>query len=95
MFLFIIIFYIGDITLLQLQDKPIIDSCQDQISGALIDYTLHTYPQINDKFGMMLRLLPEIRQLAQKGEDYLYYKHLNGEVPFNSLLMEMLHSKRK
>ncbi|XP_072016635.1 nuclear receptor subfamily 5 group A member 2-like isoform X2 [Amphiura filiformis] len=92
---FLILLNPGDIASLQLQDKPIIDNCQDQISTAMLDYTMSTYPHINDKFGMMLRMLPDVRQLAQKGEDYLYYKHLNGEVPFNSLLMEMLHSKRK
>ena len=81
--------------MLQLQDKPIIENCQDQIGTAMLDYTMSTYPHINDKYGEMLRILPDIRQLSQKGEDYLYYKHLNGEVPFNSLLMEMLHSKRK
>ncbi|XP_022085196.1 nuclear receptor subfamily 5 group A member 2-like isoform X1 [Acanthaster planci] len=78
-----------------LQDKHIIDSCQDRISGALMDYTMANYPGINDKFGLMLRLLPEIRQVSQRGEQYLYNRHMEGEVPYNSLLMEMLHSKRK
>lgn len=92
---FLILLNPGDIAMLQLQDKPIIENCQDQIGTAMLDYTMSTYPHINDKYGEMLRILPDIRQLSQKGEDYLYYKHLNGEVPFNSLLMEMLHSKRK
>ncbi|XP_071820183.1 nuclear receptor subfamily 5 group A member 2-like isoform X1 [Apostichopus japonicus] len=78
-----------------LQDKHIIDNCQEQISGALVDYTLSAYPEIGDKFNHLVRLLPEIRQICQRAEEYLYYKHLSGDVPFNSLLMEMLHSKRK
>ena len=60
-----------------------------------MDYTLANYQGINDKFGLMLRLLPEIRQVSQRGEQYLYSRHMEGEVPYNSLLMEMLHSKRK
>ncbi|XP_033642922.1 nuclear receptor subfamily 5 group A member 2-like isoform X2 [Asterias rubens] len=78
-----------------LQDKHVIDNCQDQITAALMDYTLANYQGINDKFGLMLRLLPEIRQVSQRGEQYLYSRHMEGEVPYNSLLMEMLHSKRK
>ncbi|XP_038063498.1 nuclear receptor subfamily 5 group A member 2-like isoform X3 [Patiria miniata] len=78
-----------------LQDKHIIDNCQDRISGSLMDYTMTNYPGINDKFGLMLRVLPEIRQVSQRGEQYLYSRHMEGEVPYNSLLMEMLHSKRK
>ncbi|XP_003728766.1 nuclear receptor subfamily 5 group A member 2 isoform X2 [Strongylocentrotus purpuratus] len=78
-----------------LHDKHIIDGCQDQISAALLEHTMTAYTNVSDKFRLMLRLLPEIRQISQRAEEYLYYKHLNGEVPYNSLLMEMLHSKRK
>ncbi|XP_071947271.1 nuclear receptor subfamily 5 group A member 2-like isoform X1 [Antedon mediterranea] len=78
-----------------LQDKHMVDSYQDQISSSLLDYTVSNYSGIHDKFNQLLRILPEIRHIATRAEDFLYCKHLSGEVPFNSLLMEMLHSKRK
>ncbi|XDV22287.1 hypothetical protein PO909_027211 [Leuciscus waleckii] len=52
------------------------------------------YPQQTDKFGQLLLRLPEIRAISLQAEEYLYYKHLNGDVPCNNLLIEMLHAKR-
>lgn len=43
----------------------------------------------------MLAILPDIHALSSRGEDYLYIKHLNGCAPTQTLLMEMLHAKRK
>lgn len=43
----------------------------------------------------MLDLLPELHYIADNGEKYLYYKHINGAAPTQTLLMEMLHTKRK
>lgn len=43
----------------------------------------------------MLQLLPEIHTLASRGEEHLYQKHCNGSAPTQTLLMEMLHAKRK
>lgn len=40
-------------------------------------------------------LVPEIRALTLRGEDFLYYKHINGSAPTQTLLMEMLHAKKK
>ncbi|XP_070531742.1 nuclear receptor subfamily 5 group A member 2-like isoform X2 [Ptychodera flava] len=77
------------------QDIHLIRGYQEQIHAALLDYTISNYPEVTEKFGQLLLRLPEIRQVSLLGEDYLYYKHLSGEVPYNSLLMEMLHSKRK
>ncbi|XP_077986797.1 nuclear receptor subfamily 5 group A member 2-like isoform X2 [Glandiceps talaboti] len=78
-----------------LQDDHMVRGYQEQIHAALLDYTMSNYPEVTEKFGQLLLRIPEIRQVSLQGEEYLYYKHLNGEVPYNSLLMEMLHSKRK
>lgn len=48
-----------------------------------------------DKFNKMMQLLPEIHALASRGEENLYVKHCNGGAPTQTLLMEMLHAKRK
>jgi hypothetical protein len=39
--------------------------------------------------------MPEIHQMASRGEDHLYHKHCTGGAPTQTLLMEMLHAKRK
>ncbi|XP_046390747.1 nuclear hormone receptor FTZ-F1 isoform X2 [Ischnura elegans] len=67
----------------------------DQVQQALLDYTVTCYPQIQDKFAKLLMVLPEIHQLASRGEDHLYHKHCTGGAPTQTLLMEMLHAKRK
>ncbi|CAH1119576.1 unnamed protein product [Phaedon cochleariae] len=67
----------------------------EQVQQALLEYTMTCYPQIQDKFNKMQQLLPEIHSLASRGEEHLYHKHCNGSAPTQTLLMEMLHAKRK
>ena len=35
------------------------------------------------------------RSMAQRGEDFLYFKHMQGNAPHATLLMEMLHAKKR
>ncbi|KAK3916127.1 Nuclear hormone receptor FTZ-F1 [Frankliniella fusca] len=67
----------------------------NQVKNALHDYTLTNYPQLQDKFNRLLALLPDIHEMAARGEDHLYQKHCSGGAPTQTLLMEMLHAKRK
>lgn len=67
----------------------------EQVQHALLEYTVSCYPQIQDKFNKMQQLLPEIHSLAVRGEEHLYHKHCSGSAPTQTLLMEMLHAKRK
>lgn len=48
-----------------------------------------------DKFGQMMALLPQLRHLTERGEEFLFFKHLNGSAPTQTLLMEMLHARRR
>ena len=48
-----------------------------------------------DKFNQLLSLLPDLREMAQRGEDFLYFKHMQGNAPTQTLLMEMLHAKKR
>ncbi|KAG8436570.1 hypothetical protein GDO86_007615 [Hymenochirus boettgeri] len=77
-----------------LENFQLVESVQEQVNAALLDYTMCNYPQQTDKFGQLLLRLPEIRAISLQAEEYLYYKHLNGDVPCNNLLIEMLHAKR-
>lgn len=74
--------------------KHIYDALE-QVKQGLLEYNLSCYPHIQDKYGKLLTLLPEIHQMSHRGEEYLYYKHLGGGAPTQTLLMEMLHAKKK
>ncbi|XP_076248997.1 ftz transcription factor 1 isoform X3 [Calliopsis andreniformis] len=78
-----------------LVNKKHVQEGHDQVQQALLDYTLTCYPPVTDKFNKLLAVLPEIRVVASRGEDHLYQKHCSGGAPTQTLLMEMLHAKRK
>ncbi|XP_055914953.1 nuclear hormone receptor FTZ-F1 isoform X2 [Eupeodes corollae] len=67
----------------------------ENVQAALLDYTLTCYPSVSDKFSRLLNILPEIHAMAARGEEHLYLKHCAGSAPTQTLLMEMLHAKRK
>uniref|UniRef100_UPI00398EF0BA nuclear receptor subfamily 5 group A member 2-like n=1 Tax=Pristiophorus japonicus TaxID=55135 RepID=UPI00398EF0BA len=75
-----------------LENRPFVESIQEKVNRALMDYTM-CFPQQADQFGQLLLRLPEIRAISMQSEEYLYLKHLNGDVPCNNLLIEMLHAK--
>ena len=68
---------------------------QDRTNAALHEYCTTFYAPTHDKFGNLLCLLPEIRRISYRCEDYLYQRHQGGDLPENTLLMEMLNAKRK
>ncbi|XP_037939006.1 nuclear hormone receptor FTZ-F1 isoform X1 [Teleopsis dalmanni] len=67
----------------------------ENVQAALLDYTLTCYPSVTDKFRRLLNILPDIHAMAARGEEHLYSKHCAGSAPTQTLLMEMLHAKRK
>lgn len=77
-----------------LESQAFVEGVQEQVNGALLEYTMCAYPQHLDKFSRLLMRLPELKALSAQAEDYLCYKHLSGEVPCNNLLIEMLLAKR-
>ncbi|KAM4614994.1 nuclear receptor subfamily 5 group A member 2-like [Polymixia lowei] len=90
-FKFLILFN-PDVNLLE--NQPFVASVQEQVNGALLEYTLCASPHCLDKFSQLLLCVSELRALSVPAEDYLCCKHLGGEVPCNNLLIEMLHAKR-
>lgn len=50
---------------------------------------------LKEKFAKLISIIPEIHEMAARGEDHLYLKHCAGSAPTQTLLMEMLHAKRK
>lgn len=76
-----------------LENQAFVESVQEQVNRALMDYTACN-PQQADKFGQLLLRLPEIRAISMQIDEYLFMKHLSGDLPCNNLLIEMLHAKQ-
>ncbi|KAJ6652868.1 hypothetical protein lerEdw1_010586 [Lerista edwardsae] len=77
-----------------LENASLAKEAQERANASLLEYTLCQYPQATDKFRQLLLRLADVRTLSVQAEEYLYHKHLSGEVPCNNLLIEMLHAKR-
>lgn len=78
-----------------LENQEFVEGCQEKVNAALMEYCVNIYPNNKDKFSQVLLRLPEVRLASICGEEFLYYKHMIGEMPEQTLLMEMLHSKKK
>lgn len=78
-----------------LNNRGHVQECHDQVRRILHEYCINCYQSVPDKFNQMLSLLPDLREMAQRGEDFLYFKHMQGNAPHATLLMEMLHAKRR
>jgi len=78
-----------------LMSRKHVQETHDHVQQSLLTYCINCYPQVQEKFTKLLTIMPELRQVAARGEEYLYYKHMNGGAPTQTLLMEMLHAKRK
>jgi len=78
-----------------LSNHRLVTDAQEQTKQVLLDYCTNVYPNVTEKFHQLMALLPEIKSMSMRGEEFLYYKHVNGNAPTQTLLMEMLHAKRK
>jgi len=77
-----------------LRNRSHVQDCHDQVRRTLHEYCINCYQSVPDKFNQLLSLLPDLREMAQRGEDFLYFKHMQGHAPHHTLLMEMLLAKR-
>nr|XP_020465937.1 nuclear receptor subfamily 5 group A member 2-like [Monopterus albus] len=75
------------------QSRRQVEQTQEKVNRALMEHTQQNHPGHSDKFGQLLLRLPEVRSISLQVEEYLYQRHLLGDLPCNSLLTEMLHSK--
>ncbi|XP_060664280.1 nuclear hormone receptor FTZ-F1-like [Drosophila nasuta] len=80
---------------INVENSKIVLEGHERVQAALLDYTLLCYPSMNGKFSRLLTIIQEIHAMASRGEEYLYAKHCAGNAPTRTLLMEMLHAKRK
>ncbi|XP_030053051.1 nuclear receptor subfamily 5 group A member 2 isoform X2 [Microcaecilia unicolor] len=75
-----------------LQNLEFVENVQETVNRSLMDYTSQQHH--TDKFGQLLLRLTDIRAISTQAEDYLYLKHLSGDLPCNNLLIEMMHAKQ-
>lgn len=68
---------------------------REQVSQVLAEYNRNCYSNIPDKYSHILAVIPDLKQMAQHGVDYLYSMHIQGKAPHATLLMEMLLAKRR
>ena len=68
-----------------------VERVQEQVNSALMEYCATEYVDVRDKFGQLLILLNELRLVSLSIEQALY---ASGTIADNTLLMEMLHSRR-
>nr|AID52855.1 fushi-tarazu transcription factor 1 [Tigriopus japonicus] len=78
-----------------LSNRSHVQECNEQVNQILLDYCVNCYANVPDKFTQLLNLLPDLKAMAQRGEDFLYFKHMQGNAPHQTLLMEMLHAKKR
>ena len=77
------------------QNRQHVNECSNQIHEILLEYCQTCYPNIPEKYNHLLAQIPKLRLMAQRGEDFLYFKHTEGHVIHRTLLMEMLREKRR
>lgn len=78
-----------------LNNRQHVQTCSEQVHQILMEYCHNCYPNVPDKYNQLLSQIPELRQMATRGEDFLYFKHMQGNAPHATLLMEMLHAKKR
>ena len=74
-----------------LENQAVVERVQEQVNSALMEYCATEYVDVRDKFGQLLILLNELRLVSLSIEQALY---ASGTIADNTLLMEMLHSRR-
>jgi len=90
---FILLLNAGEVR--NLNNKQHVQECSEQVHQILLEYCQTCYPNVPEKYNQLLAQIPELRSMAQRGEDFLYFKHMQGNAPHATLLMEMLHAKKR
>jgi len=81
----------ADVSGLDGQSHDLVEQVQDRVNSALMEYCTSEFAGVPDKFGQLLVLLNELRLVSLSVEEFLYS---SGTIAENTLLMEMLLSRR-
>ena len=70
----------------------LVQEINEQIQQTLHEYC--SYSRVPDKFNQLLNLLPDLRDMAQCGVDFLYLKHRQSHAPQDSFLKNLLEAAK-
>ncbi|KAF2351751.1 Nuclear hormone receptor ligand-binding domain [Trinorchestia longiramus] len=81
----------------QLTDQQSVDEAAMQVRTAMMEYCVVSCGAgaAQDRYQKLLSLIPEIHFIADSGEKFLYLKMMHSGSSTQTLLMEMLHTKRR
>ena len=71
-----------------LRDPSFVQEINKKVRRTLYEYC--SYLRVPDKFNQLLNLLPDLKDMAQCGVDFLYLKHRQNHAPRNTMLMTLL-----
>ena len=71
-----------------------VHECSEQVHEILLEHCQTCYPNVPERYNQLLDQIPELRLIAQRGEDFLYSKHMQGKVSHDTFLLGMLLDKR-
>ena len=75
-----------------LKNLSLVQEINEQVRQTLHEYC--SYSRVPDKFNQLLNLLPDLRDMAQCGVDFLYFKHRQSHAPQDSLLKKLLETAK-
>ncbi|XP_018008173.1 nuclear hormone receptor FTZ-F1 [Hyalella azteca] len=81
----------------QLTDQQSVDEAAMQVRNAMMEYCVVSYgaATAQDRYQKLLSLISDIHFIADSGEKFLYLKMMHSGSSTQTLLMEMLHTKRR
>ena len=71
-----------------LRNQNLIQEINEQVRQILHEYC--SYSRVPDKFNQLLNVLPDLKDMALCGVDFLYLKHRQNHAPRNTMLMTLL-----
>jgi len=78
-----------------LNNRGHVQESREQVHAVLAEYNHNCYSNMPEKYSLILAVIPELKQMAQRGVEFLYSMHIQGKAPHATLLMEMLLAKRR
>ena len=75
-----------------LRNPSLVQELNEQVQQLMHEYC--SYSIVQDKFNQLLNLLPDLRDMAQCGVDFLYIKHRQSHAPQDTLLKGLLQAAK-
>ena len=85
----------GGLVLRNLTNRQNLYERVQQAHQNLFEYCQTCCPNVPKKYNQLLAQLPELKLMAEQGVDFLYFQYMQRNLPQATLLMEMLHAKRR